>query len=78
VTELGLVTSYNGTIQVPNDKITNIYAVVTAFDNDGLESGYSNEVTKLYDTRIPPAPPKNLKWYERLIAWVKTYWKKWA
>jgi len=33
--------------------------VVTAFDNDNNESGYSNEVTKRIDT-TPPAQPQNL------------------
>ena len=33
--------------------------VVTAFDADGNESGYSNEVTKRIDT-TPPEPPQDL------------------
>lgn len=33
--------------------------VVTAYDNDGNESGYSNEVTKRIDT-TSPTPPQNL------------------
>lgn len=78
VAELGKITSYNGVINVPDDKLTNIYAVVTAFDNDLLESDYSNEVTAKYDTRIPPSPPKNLKWYDRLLSWIKGHWKFWA
>ena len=35
------------------------FYVVTAYDNDGGESGYSNEVSTRIDT-TPPAEPQNL------------------
>jgi len=35
------------------------YFVVTALNTLGLESGYSNEVSKA--VAVPPAPPKNLR-----------------
>ena len=35
------------------------FFVVTAYNTAGLESGYSNEVSKIIAT--PPAPPKNLR-----------------
>lgn len=76
VAEVGLVTTYSGAIQVTDDKLSNYYFVLTAFDTANLESDYSNEVSATYDTRVPPAPPKNLKWYERLIAWFKNTWKR--
>ena len=78
VFELGLVTVYDGTIQVPDDTVTTFYFAVTAIDTSLLESDYSNEVFKKYDTRIPPTAPKNLKWYERVIAWIKQHWKIWS
>lgn len=42
------------------------YWVLTAYDTEGLESGYSNEVTKTIDT-TPPAPPTNF-WIKIVIA----------
>jgi hypothetical protein len=71
VAEIGLVTTYSGAIQVSDDSLANYFFVLTAFDTSNLESDYSNEVSATYDTRVPPAPPKNLKWYERLISWFK-------
>ncbi len=73
IAELGLVTVYDGTVQVPNDAVTTFYFAVTAFDTANLESDYSNEVFQKFDTRIPPSPPKNLKWYERLLSWFKSF-----
>lgn len=39
------------------------YFVATAYDTENLESGYSNEVSVLWDgvTGIPPGPPSGLK-----------------
>jgi len=39
------------------------YWVVTAFDLEGLESGYSNEVGETHDTEtnLPPANPQGLR-----------------
>jgi hypothetical protein len=71
VAEIGLVTTYSGAVQVPDDSLTNYYFVLTAFDTSNLESDYSNEVSATYDTRVSPAPPKNLKWYEKLLSWFK-------
>lgn len=73
VAEVGLVTTYEGSHDIPdNDEVT-FYYVVTAFDTSGLESDYSNEVSHTYmgDDTEPPAPPQNLNWFERLIAWIK-------
>ena len=44
------------TIDLPDNTY---FFVVTAFDNDNNESGYSNEVTKRIDT-TPPTAPKSL------------------
>jgi fibronectin type 3 domain-containing protein len=71
VADLGLVTTYSETVSVPEDKVTTFYYAVTAFDDSGLESDYSNEVFKTFDTRVPPQPPKNLNWFEKLIGWLK-------
>jgi fibronectin type 3 domain-containing protein len=66
---IGLNTIYTGTINIPDDtKVTYFYAV-TAVDTSGLESDFSNEVFQDYDNRTPPAKPKNLKWYEKIISW---------
>ena len=37
--------------------------VATAFDTEGMESGYSNEVSQTFDTitNLPPAPPSGLR-----------------
>lgn len=71
VAELGLVAQYDGELNVPDDALSSFYWVVTAFDTSGLESDYSNEVGKTFDTRVPPTAPKNLTWFERLLAWIK-------
>lgn len=62
---------YEGVVTDDSDKVVTYYFVVTAYDTGGLESDYSNEVSMVVDSRIPPAPPKNLTWFERLIAWFK-------
>ena len=36
------------------------YWVLTAFDESGNESGYSNEVTYTFEDKTPPNPPINL------------------
>lgn len=64
---------YEGEVIENADKLTTFYFAVTAFDADGLESGFSNEVSQEVDARVPPAPPKNLKWYERIIAWIQKH-----
>jgi hypothetical protein len=75
---LGLVTNYQSELNVPDDAESDFYWVVTAFDTSGLESDYSNEVTKHFDTRVAPAPPAHLKWYERIIAWIKRHVFFWS
>lgn len=51
--------------------------VCTAYDNNGLESGYSNEITDTLDTE-PPAPPQNLSIWQKIIAWLKIIFNRWA
>ena len=50
------------------------YFVVTAYDTEGLESDYSNEVstgTNYYEDGKPPKTPTGLKaWWQRLISWL--------
>jgi fibronectin type 3 domain-containing protein len=75
---IGLVIMYTKEVIPPEDAETTYYFAVTAVDTSGLESDFSNEVFKTFDTRIPPAPPKNLNWFERVVAWIKTYWKFWS
>jgi hypothetical protein len=45
------------------------YFAVTAYNTAGLESGYSNEVSKVISTA--PAPPKNLRFWQQVISWLK-------
>ena len=45
--------------------------VLTAFDEAGFESGYSNEVTTSLDSSAP-APPKNLNIWQKIIAWLES------
>lgn len=45
------------------------YFVVTAYDNYGNESGYSNEITDTFDT-TPPEPPQNLSIWQKILAWL--------
>ena len=47
-------------ITVANDGLPR-FSVVTAFDKDGNESGYSNEITFTPTDEVPPAGPKNYK-----------------
>jgi fibronectin type 3 domain-containing protein len=75
---LGLVTTYTGSIQIPEDAKTTYYFAVTAYDTSGLESNYSNEIFKEFDTRKPPDPPKNLRWFEKVISWIKKHLKFWV
>jgi len=62
----GIYTSVEGTVPVGTETITlegipdgTYFWVVTAYDTEGLESGYSNEVTKRLDT-TPPDNPQGL------------------
>lgn len=71
VARLGLVTTYEGTEVIPDQAKVTKYYVVTAYDTSDLESDYSNEVSGIYNTNTKPGPPKNLKWYQRLLAWLK-------
>lgn len=73
-----LAVIYEGSLIVPDDDLTTYYFAVTAYDTAGLESDYSNEVSYEFDTRVAPTAPQNLKWYEKLIAWVKKHWKFWS
>jgi len=65
-----LATVYQGLVEIPDNAVTTIYCRVTAYDTAGLESDFSNEVSKTWDLEAPAAP-KNLKWYDRLIKWFK-------
>jgi len=51
--------------------------VCTAYDNNGLESGYSNEVTDTLDTE-PPSPPQNLSIWQKIIAWLQHFFSRWV
>ena len=53
------------------------YFAVTAYNTAGLESGYSNEVSKTIATA--PAPPKGLRiWILQAIIWLGQHLKFWA
>ncbi len=53
------------------------YFVVTAYNTAGLESGYSNEVSKTIATA--PEPPRNLRiWIAQAIAWILGHLRFWA
>ena len=45
------------------------YWVVTAYDTEGLESVWSNEVTTTLDS-TPPGPPQSLSIWEKIVAWL--------
>lgn len=75
---IGLTTTYNGSITNNKDELKTFYFAVTAVDTSGLESEYSNEVTVTLDSRVAPAPPKNLTWIERLVKWFKATFKRWT
>jgi len=51
------------------DNTKKFYFVATAYDTEGKESAYSNEVSYIWDGvfGIPPAPPSGLKPLEILI-----------
>jgi hypothetical protein len=78
VAVLDLVTTYQGEVDVPDDAESDFFWVVTAFDISNLESDYSNEVTKHFDTRVAPQPPTHLRWYERLVRWFKNLFSRWS
>jgi fibronectin type 3 domain-containing protein len=75
---IGLVTVYSREITPPADSKTTYYFAVTAVDTSGLESDFSNEVYQEFDTRVPPAAPKNARWYEKVISWIKGHLKFWS
>lgn len=75
---IGLVTVYSKEIIPPADAKTTYYFAVTAVDTSGLESDYSNEVYQEFDTRVPPSPPKNVKWYTKVISWIGKHLKFWS
>ena len=53
------------------------YFAVTAYNTAGMESGYSNEVSKTIATA--PAPPKSLRiWIVEAIVRLMRYLKFWA
>lgn len=53
------------------------YFAVTAYNTAGMESGYSNEVSKSIATA--PAPPKSLRiWIVEAIVRLMSYLKFWA
>ena len=61
IADLGLVTTYTDTLSVPDGQIKTFYYVVTAFDQMGLESNYSNEVNSIFDGNTSPGPVQNLQ-----------------
>lgn len=63
---VGLVTIYT----VPKLPDGKYFFAVTAVDTAGLESDYSNEVNTVINI-TPPKPPANLRWWQKVIAWVK-------
>lgn len=69
--------SANPTFTTPALSNGTWYFAVTAYNTAGLESGYSNEVSKAIST--PPAPPKSLRiWIAEAIAWLLHHMKFWA
>jgi len=76
--EQALATVFEGVLTIPEDTKITYYFAVTAYDTSGLESDFSNEVFKEYDTRVAPAAPKNLKWYEKIIAWLNKHLVFWS
>lgn len=75
---IGLVTIYSKEFVPPYDAKTTYYFAVTAVDTSGLESDFSNEVFWTFDTRVPPAPPTGLKWYQKIVSWVIDHLFFWA
>ena len=45
--------------------------VLTAFDTEGLESGYSVEATDILDS-TPPNPPQGFTIWQKIIAWLRS------
>jgi len=69
--------SANPTFTTPTLPNGTWYFAVTAYNTAGLESDYSNEVSKTIATA--PAPPKGLRiWIVEAIAWVFRHLKFWA
>jgi fibronectin type 3 domain-containing protein len=54
-------TKYEDNFTVPDNKAKTYYYVVTAVDDSGLESDYSNEVNGLFDANLKPDSIKNLQ-----------------
>lgn len=75
---IGLVTIYSKEFTPPYDAKTTYYFAVTAVDQTGLESDFSNEVFWTFDTRVPPAPPMGLRWYEKVISWIVKHLVFWS
>lgn len=65
-TRIGLTTAtvltYTDSVSVPDNTIVTKFYVVTAYNTNGNESGYSNEVTKSFtgNNTLAPNPPQNL------------------
>lgn len=45
--------------------------VLTAYDDDGFESAYSDEATDTLETS-PPAPPQGFSIWQKIIAWLRS------
>lgn len=52
------------------------YFAVTALDESQNESGLSNEVHTTIVDHTPPGVPKNLTWFEKIIAFLKSLFNR--
>ncbi len=75
---IGLVTIYSKEFVPPYNAKTTYYFAVTAVNDANLESDFSNEVFWEFDTRLPPAPPQGLRWYQKVVSWIVKHLIFWA
>ena len=66
-----------GTVLAPATEFTDLnipdgtyFWVATAFDTNGNESGYSNELTASLDSTAP-VPPQHFTIWQKIIAWLR-------
>ena len=59
---------------IPDTGLTTYYFVMTAYDTEGYDSEYSNEVNKEYDFEIPPAVSDLSISYDKTTSFLSFSW----
>jgi hypothetical protein len=62
--------------QVDTSKVGTYIVYYRVVDSSGLSDDSERDVSVVDNS--PPAPPKRLKWYERIIAWIKRHVFFWS